>query len=228
MLRVAPGTGQRLAWWEADGVVTGLPGDVRTGPSSSVEEIVAGVRLRVSAGAFFQASPQAAEALAVLVGEAVGPSPGVAVDAYGGVGLFAATALATAEEVTVIELNAASAADARHNLAGRAVRVVGSAVEDWAPQRADVVVADPSRRGLGARAAALLAATGCTRFVLISCDAAAGARDVALLAGHGFAHRWSKVLDPFPHTAHVEVVSLLHRGSAGDRTAPGTTPGGHQ
>ena len=43
--------------------------------------------------------------------------------------------------------------------------------------------------------------------VLVSCDAVSLARDAALLAGHGYRHAGSVVVDLFPHTPHVEVVT---------------------
>jgi 23S rRNA (uracil1939-C5)-methyltransferase len=43
--------------------------------------------------------------------------------------------------------------------------------------------------------------------VLVSCDPVSLARDAALLAGHGYAHAGTEVLDLFPHTHHVEAVT---------------------
>jgi len=37
------------------------------------------------------------------------------------------------------------------------------------------------------------------------------ARDAALLRSHGFLHAGSEVVDLFPHTPHVEVVSRFDR-----------------
>ena len=53
-------------------------------------------------------------------------------------------------ELVLVEGSPSACADARHNLADRSVEVVESEVEDWQPVPADVVIADPSRRGLGA------------------------------------------------------------------------------
>ena len=70
---------------------------------------------------------------------------------------------------------------------------------------------DPARAGLGVGAAQVVAATNAERIVLVSCDPVAMARDTALLVGHGYQHRSSVVLDLFPHTPHVEVVTVLDR-----------------
>jgi tRNA/tmRNA/rRNA uracil-C5-methylase (TrmA/RlmC/RlmD family) len=88
---------------------------------------------------------------------------------------------------------------------------VESDVGRWRATRADIVVADPSREGLGRRGVDALVATGATRLVLVSCDAVSLARDAALLAAHGFRHGGSTVVDLFPHTPHVEVVTTFDR-----------------
>jgi tRNA/tmRNA/rRNA uracil-C5-methylase (TrmA/RlmC/RlmD family) len=47
--------------------------------------------------------------------------------------------------------------------------------------------------------------------VLVSCDAVAGARDARLLVDAGYSLTNVEVLDVFPHTHHVEVVSTFER-----------------
>jgi len=47
--------------------------------------------------------------------------------------------------------------------------------------------------------------------VLVSCDAAAGARDVAGLVALGYTVESVTLVDLFPHTHHVEVVTVLVR-----------------
>ena len=112
----------------------------------------------------------------------------------------------------IVEVSASSTADARHHLAGRDVTIVNSTVEQWTPTAADLVIADPARSGLGAVAAErLTVGTNCDRLILISCDAAAAGRDARLLVGYGYDHQGSVVLDPFPHTPHVEIVSRFDR-----------------
>ena len=54
-------------------------------------------------------------------------------------------------------------------------------------------------------------ATGTTRLVLVSCDAAALGRDTAQLGRLGFTHVESVSVDMFGHTGHVEVVTRFDR-----------------
>ena len=75
----------------------------------------------------------------------------------------------------------------------------------------DVVVADPPRAGAGADVCRAIAATGAPRVVLVSCDPAAGARDLRALTECGYTLASLQAWDLFPHTHHVEMVSVLSR-----------------
>jgi 23S rRNA (uracil1939-C5)-methyltransferase len=209
-LRVSAATGERSAWSMEAGVrVAQAPSDVCQGAGASVTERVAGHDVRVSAESFFQSGPAAAELLVDAVRRAVGGAvDGRLVDAYGGVGMFAVSVPST--HVTVVEMNESACSDAAYNLDGSG-DVVCSSIEEWLPTPADVVVADPSRRGLGAAAAERLSQCAAPTIVLVSCDPVALARDAGLLAGLGYRLHAAEVIDLFPNTHHVEVVSTFRR-----------------
>jgi 23S rRNA (uracil1939-C5)-methyltransferase len=217
VLRVGAGSGERLAWWTPESVPrpATLPDDVASGGNSAVHETVVGVNLRVSARSFFQSSGEAAELLVGAVRRAAGEPAtwpdGPVVDAYGGIGLFAATAVPADRLVRVLESSADACADAEHNLRGRDAHIERVAVERWRPQPAALVIADPARSGLGAAAAARLTATGAPRIVLVSCDPVSFARDARLLADAGYTLRDAEALDLFPQTHHVELVGAFSR-----------------
>jgi 23S rRNA (uracil1939-C5)-methyltransferase len=84
-------------------------------------------------------------------------------------------------------------------------------VDHWGPSPADLVVADPPRTGLGAKAVGKIAATRAARLVLVSCDPASLGRDAKLLGEAGYDLVSSHLVDLFPHTSHVEVVSRFDR-----------------
>ena len=191
--------------------IEGLPEHVGVGPDATVVEHVGGVPLRVSAASFFQSGPAAAELLVRTVAEAAGPllhDSGPVLDAYGGVGLFAAGL--GLERPVLVESSRSACDDARVNLPH--AQVVCAPFEQWRPQPVRLAVVDPARAGLGADAAAVLAASGAERVVLVSCDPVSLARDTVLLGGHGYRHAGSTVLDLFPNTPHVEVVTVFDRG----------------
>jgi 23S rRNA (uracil1939-C5)-methyltransferase len=179
-----------------------------------IHEEIAGRRFRISPRSFFQTRADGAAALVSVVDEAIGPDPtGTLVDLCSGVGLFAATIGDRFDRVVTVESNRSSVADARVNLAhlGDRVAVRSSTFERWTPEPADVVIADPSRAGLGRAGVANVAATGAPLVVLISCDAGSLGRDAGLLTAAGYRLDAITLVDLFPNTAHVEVVSTYRR-----------------
>ena len=211
-LRVGAASGERSAWIVGGDVeLLDVPSDVEIGPGAMVHEVIAGMRLRVSASSFFQSGPAAAELLLAAVRQASGAAfdAHTVIDAYGGVGLFASAV--DASQVIVVEGSSPACADATVNLAGRRAKVVHSTVEQWKPRRADLVIADPSRSGLGRQAVSVLSATEAARIVLVRCDPVSLARDAGLLRDHGYEHTQSTVFDVFPQTHHVEVVTTFDR-----------------
>ncbi len=231
-LRVGAGTGERLVLVDP-AVPAGLelPDDVvvvgrdAIGPDDHVHDVVAGVRFRIGARSFFQSRTDGAEALVAAVDAALAGAPdGPLVDAYGGVGLFGATlGAARGRDVVLVESSASSVADARANLdparwPGVETTVVRAPVARWRPEGPPpgAIVADPPRAGLGADGVAALVAADAPRIVLVSCDAAAFARDAGLLAEAGHERVSTTLVDLFPHTPHVELVSRFDRvGSSG-------------
>ena len=217
-LRASVDTGGITARWAkpkgkaGTGLVSGIPEDVHIGDRGFLTEVVDGVTLRVSAGSFFQSGVGAAEILVDAVRRAAPEAATAqhAVDAYGGVGLFAATVLANASKVTVLEQSKSSCFDAEHNLAGRDAAVIRGEVGKWAAsddQPVDLVIADPARPGLGKPGVAALVTASPAPIVLINCDPVSLARDVTLLAEHGYYPERVEVLDIFPQTHHVETVT---------------------
>lgn len=214
-LRCGDATGERAVWSPDRARLLGLPDDVATGASAVVHEHIAGARLRVSMESFFQASRQAAELLVAAVSRgadgALDGADGPVIDAYGGVGLFAATVVPVGVHTVVVESSASACEDAKENLRGQTAKVVNARFEHWSPQQAGLVIADPARSGLGKPGVAVIVETDTPRVVLVSCDAVAAARDARLLTDAGYQAVNVEVLDLFPHTHHVEVVSTFQR-----------------
>lgn len=216
-VRVSAATGELTAVWDGSrGDVRGLPDTTAIGRDASLEEVVGGRRFTVSAASFFQSGPQAAELLvdAVRRGAPELAGAAVVVDAYAGVGILAACAADPASRLIVIETSRSAVADARRNLADRRAEVVKREVGGWhAPPAGtvDVVLADPARSGLGSPGTNALARAGAPVVVLVSCDPASLGRDARLLADAGYRHERSELVDTFPQTTHIEVVSRFVR-----------------
>jgi 23S rRNA (uracil1939-C5)-methyltransferase len=187
---------------------------LRGEPTLGVE--VEGVgHFRVSPTSFFQASVGGAAVLARLVRDAAEVRIGdTALDLHAGVGLFASVLSGAGASVTAVEAHAVAAEDARANL-GEAVEVIAEDAESYVARRAaegrfaDVVVLDPPRRGAGAVLCRSLAALDPRVVVYVSCDPAALARDVAVLAEEGYRLDRAVPVDVFAQTAQIETVATF-------------------
>jgi 23S rRNA (uracil1939-C5)-methyltransferase len=211
VIRCGARTGERLVATTPD-LVLDLPGDVAR---DHFHEVVAGVTWRISSKSFFQSRPDGAELLARMVGEAAdgAGAPAEALDLYSGVGLFAGVLAERGWDVTAVERSASSVADARVNLSRFGVKVLRCDVAKLRPLPARLVVADPSRAGLGKAGARAVIATAASRVVLVSCDAASLGRDVGILTRAGYDLSSVTAVDMFPHTFRVEAVSVLDRAT---------------
>ncbi|MET9068660.1 class I SAM-dependent RNA methyltransferase [Streptosporangium sandarakinum] len=180
---------------------------------------------QVTGSGFWQIHPGAAAALRDAVMEFAVPRPGEwALDLYCGVGLFAAAlAEAVGEEGAVfgVESDATAVRDAQRNLrdlpqARFARGRVEDALDRFGIERADVVVVDPPRAGLGREVVERVTGLDASRVVYVSCDPATLARDLAWFAEHRYTLADLRAFDAFPMTHHVESVALLKPAGKGD------------
>ncbi|MEZ4501302.1 MAG: class I SAM-dependent RNA methyltransferase [Dehalococcoidia bacterium] len=188
---------------------------LRSGQRAYTEELL-GTTYRVSSSAFFQVNTRQAEVLVELALERLLElNPEVVVDAYSGVGTFAAQLASSVPRVITIEAQAAADDDAAANLAGfdNVTRLVGS-VEALLPglePSPDAVVIDPPRAGVERAVIDAIIASDTQRLVYVSCEPSTLARDLRLLVDGGFELREVQPVDMFPHTQHIECVSTLDR-----------------
>jgi tRNA/tmRNA/rRNA uracil-C5-methylase (TrmA/RlmC/RlmD family) len=198
---------------------------------ADVTESVLGRRFEVAADGFWQVHRAAPEALVDAVTAYAAVRPGERVlDLFSGVGLFSAfLAQAAGPEgrVDAVEGDGRAVEHGRDNLAaypwvrlhrGDVARVLrrGSAA-GRVPGRCDVAVLDPPRAGARRPVVEQVLARRPSRAVLVGCDPAAFARDVALFAEGGLQLAEMRALDLFPMTSHVEVVAQLVKSDAGLR-----------
>lgn len=199
------------AWDPESGTLTRLRG------RTWVREVVGNHSYRVTGGGFWQIHRSAPWVLTEAVLEGLNTAPGQRVaDLYAGAGLFtAALAESVGESGAVLSVEGAPAAsrDARRNLHGQAhVDIVQGKVEKVLRERRphlDAVVLDPPRAGAGKDVVRAIAGTGAKATVYVSCDPASFARDVAYFAAVGWRLDSLRVFDLYPHTHHMESVSVL-------------------
>lgn len=190
----------------------------RLGDPSLVGEVSAGAFPCVSdAGVFAQATRFGGRAILDEVLRAAAPSPGGRVlELFCGSGHLTVPLVAAGARVDAVEGDLRAVRYCRDNVAkvggpGRAeVRI--AYIDESLPcaERPELVLADPPRTGIPglARLAERLDAP---RWVLVACDPATGARDLATLLAQGYALSSLTPIDAFPRTSHVEWVALLER-----------------
>ncbi|MCB9880043.1 MAG: class I SAM-dependent RNA methyltransferase [Planctomycetes bacterium] len=173
--------------------------------------------LRVSFGSFYQLHRRADAVLFKPAMAMLGDVRGLrVVDGYGGVGTFALRLLRDgAAHVTLVESAESSCADARANFAANhfyqdraAVREEPFGSRPLPP--CDVLVVDPPRAGLMGVGADAVLASDAERVLLVSCALESLARDLPLLESR-YRVEAMRLCDLFPHTDHVEALTLLRR-----------------
>ncbi|MCI2238513.1 23S rRNA (uracil(747)-C(5))-methyltransferase RlmC [Paenibacillus sp. TRM 82003] len=175
-----------------------------------------GVGMDLRPQSFFQTNSAVAEALYAQVAEWVDEvAPATLWDLYCGVGGFALRCAAPGRRVLGVEVSEEAVRSARASartaglrdvrfLAGDATRFALEA--DEAP---DLVVVNPPRRGIGADLREWLERSGARHVVYSSCNPVTLAADLAAMPSLRPVR--ARVLDMFPQTSHVEVVTLLER-----------------
>jgi 23S rRNA (uracil1939-C5)-methyltransferase len=201
--------------------VTNLPTEVLWG-DEAIEEEIGGLRFRVRPNAFLQTNTEMAARLYELARELAALSGRETVyDLYCGIGTIGLSMARDAMTVWGVEISEESVACAIENTElngiGNAAFFagnVGQALQEL-HQRAgdpDVVVVDPPRAGLAGKALKRLGEIGAPRIVYVSCNPTTLAGDVKRLRDdYGYRLVRARPVDMFPHTPHVECVSLLER-----------------
>jgi len=208
---------------ETPAEVTNLPTTLLWG-EDAIEEELCGLRYRVRPNAFLQTNTAMAERLYGLVGEFAGLSGGETVyDLYCGIGTIGLTLASGALTVWGVDVSEESVACAIENaelngvtnaafFAGETADSLAELSERAGPP--DIVVVDPPRAGLSSKAVRRLGRLEAATIVYVSCNPTTLAGNVKELAANwGYRLERLRPVDMFPHTPHVESVSLLTRNA---------------
>jgi len=195
--------------------------------SERMREEVADVSFLMSPTAFFQTNVRAADILARLVVDAVS-HPSQVLDLYAGAGLFALPLARAGDQVVAVEENRSAVADGEvsrrlNGITENQCRYVARRVEEAlrlgatrlaqgkrVNPRFDVVVLDPPRAGCSpAVLKAIFEDIAPSRAIYVSCNPEALARDLRAIVRSGYQVTSLQPVDMFPHTAHIETVTIL-------------------
>lgn len=190
--------------------------------AEAIEDILCGLRFRISPRSFYQVNRAQAE---VLYGKALDAAAlngtETVLDLYCGTGTITLCAAKRARQVIGVEVVDAAIADAKQNARRNGIENArffcadaGQAAQQLSEEgiHPDVIIVDPPRKGVSAEVIDAIDKMTPSRVVYVSCDPATLARDVRLLSAKGYALRSAEAVDLFPRCAHVETVCLLERG----------------
>ena len=208
-IRYGPATGS----WLIQPTLKSLGIPLETGQKHYSDSLL-GVPFRVAASSFFQVNVPQAERLVELVRAALDLSgQEVVVDAFAGVGTFAALLAPHAARVIAIEESHSAVQDAEENLAGfQNVEIHRGKTEEVLrelPDPVKAVVLDPPRAGCQPGALESLVKLAPSRIVYVSCDPTTLARDLKVLTSGSYRVESVQPVDMFSQTHHVECVATL-------------------
>lgn len=191
-----------------------------------IHETLHGLTFGISMGSFFQTNPLSAERLYAevmsLALEGIDERPSqVVMDLFCGTGTIGQlVAKHTTAPVVGVDLIESAIEDARRAAADNGVQNVEFFAADAGkfllehPQyqgKIHTVILDPPRAGIAPKTLRKIIRLGAQRIVYVSCNPATQARDLLELAGHGYELQSLKLVDQFPHTAHVEAVAWIEK-----------------
>lgn len=186
-----------------------------------IEDILCGLRFRLSPLSFYQVNRDQAEKLyEKAAGYACLTGSETVIDLYCGTGTIGLSMAKKAGEIIGVEIIPQAIEDAKINAAANGIsnaRFLCGDASDAAKAlenegiKPDVVILDPPRKGCAGDVIQTVVRMNPDRIVYVSCDPATLARDCGLFASLGYKVNKVTPTDLFPKTGHVESVVLLTR-----------------
>ncbi len=194
------------------------------GGKGYIEDILCGVRLRISAGAFYQVNHDMAEILYRLAAERASLSDGsVIADLYCGTGSIGLSMASWVKKLVGVEIVEEAVECARINAEINGIEnasfycgdasdtrgLLSEAISELSGRIPDTVIIDPPRKGSTEELIDYITDLGVGRVVYVSCDPDTLARDCAYFRKCGFEIGRVTPVDLFPRTGHVETIVCL-------------------
>ena len=193
--------------------------EIHLGGSAYLKDRIGPHEFKISANSFFQTNTAGAEQLYATVKKYAGlEGHETVLDLYCGTGTIAIYLSDAAREVIGIEQVESAVRDAENNCRANHVkncRFIRGDMRDSLNDlnvAAEVMVVDPPRAGLHKDVVRRILTMLPQKIIYVSCNPAALARDAAMMAEH-YGIEEVQPVDLFPHTYHIESVSLLTKKS---------------
>ena len=191
--------------------------NVLYGKDYLIEELL-GLKFKISAFSFFQTNSYGAEKLYETVREFAGDvSDKIVFDLYSGTGTIGIIMAPMAKKVIGIELVEEAVMSARENAELNGLKnctfIAGDVSKKLKEikEMPDVVIVDPPRSGINPKALEDIIKFNPQKVVYVSCNPESLARDLKIFSEGGYKVDKVKCVDMFPHTYHVECVTLMSR-----------------
>ena len=185
------------------------------GGEPTINESLGGINYKLSPDAFFQLNtPQAIKLYEKVVSIGAFKKSDVVVDAFGGVGPFAFYIAPHVKQVYSIELEKGSHDSLVETISNNDVQNITPLLGDVKTVlnkekiKADVMLFDPPRVGLGKAFTDFILKYKPKKLIYVSCNPSTLAKDLNELL-QAYEVKNITPIDMFPHTSHVETITLL-------------------
>ncbi|MBC8545828.1 23S rRNA (uracil(1939)-C(5))-methyltransferase RlmD [Clostridiaceae bacterium NSJ-31] len=187
----------------------------------TIADILCGVRVNLSPLSFYQVNREGAEQLYRVAEEFAGlTGRELLLDLYCGAGTIGLSMAHRVRELIGVEIIPQAVENARRNAQENGITNARFLCDDAKGAAAslqregltpDVVVLDPPRKGCVPEVLEAVSGMNPDRIVMVSCNSATLARDLAALRTLGYHTVKAQPVDMFPRTTHVECVALMTR-----------------
>lgn len=190
--------------------------------SDYITDELCGLKFNLSPLSFYQVNHDGAEILYAKAKEyAALTGSETLVDLYCGTGTIGLTMAKDVKQLIGVEIIPQAIENAKENARLNGIDNAEFICADAAQAAAtllergvkpDIVILDPPRKGCDEALIKTVAEMSPERVVYVSCDSATLARDCQRFAALGYNTLAATPIDMFPHTAHVECITLLTKG----------------
>lgn len=180
-----------------------------------MEELL-GLKFKISAFSFFQTNSLGAERLYSVVRDFAGSTKDkIIFDLYCGTGTIAQIMADVSKKVIGIEIVEEAVQAAKENAKLNGLEncefIAGDVLAkvDELKDKPDLIILDPPREGVHPKAIDKIIKFGAKQIIYVSCKPTSLARDLKIFVEKGYKVEKVRCVDMFPHTPHVECVTLM-------------------